>query len=65
MATLERTPVPIRRGSRVVVHEPNIADRYGDVMSVKWSKETGWWVDVRDDEGFVRTHHESLVEQVR
>ncbi len=41
------------RGDRVVVHEQGIRDREGEVLSVKWSFATGWWVEVRYEDGIV------------
>jgi len=51
MKTLTQTDPPMARGDRAQVHEVNIAPWEGEVLSVKWSPQSGWWVDVRQDDG--------------
>lgn len=36
---------------RVRVFEPGIAPWEGTAISIKWSSESGWWLDVRADDG--------------
>lgn len=47
--------MPFSKGDRVVVYgEPDdgSADFTGQVANAKWSRQSGWWVDVvRDDNG--------------
>lgn len=41
----------ISRRDRVRVDEQNIRPWFGTVLSVKPSRKSGWWVDVRRDDG--------------
>lgn len=46
-------PVPFDKGNRVLVRgveEDGSEDFFGQVVSVKWSRQSGWWVDVRRDD---------------
>lgn len=51
MKTLAKTPAPFERGESVLVSEENIRPWHGDVAAVKWSPRSGWWIDVRREEG--------------
>lgn len=48
-------PMPFSKGDRVLVYgEPDDGseDFTGQVVNSKWSRQSGWWVDVvRDDNG--------------
>jgi hypothetical protein len=42
----------LKRGDRVTVYEDGIVPWLGIVNSVKYSKESGWWVDIdREEQG--------------
>ena len=50
MKTLKKTEVPLHRGDEASVRGmPN----YGSmrVWNVKWSHVSGWWLDLRDEDG--------------
>lgn len=51
MKAPERTPAPVARGAEVVVHEDGRRPWAGQVGAVKWSNVSGWWAEVRTDEG--------------
>jgi hypothetical protein len=58
---LERTPEPCVRGQRVTVREANIRPWEGTVAAVKWSHESGWWIDIfRDGGGYWVIHEEAV-----
>ena len=52
----------IPRGARVTAREQGIAPVAGEAIGIKWSHVSGYWVDVRDDDGIVRGYPAELVE---
>jgi hypothetical protein len=52
----EKFECAIPRGAVVVAMELGIPDQHGDAIGIKWSNQTGWWVDVRDEDGIVRSY---------
>ncbi len=49
MTDLERPPIALR--SEVLVEEGGIRPWGGTVLSLKFSATSGWWVEVRRDDG--------------
>lgn len=58
---VEKTPEPCKRGQEILVQEPNIRPWRGTVLSMKWSPVSGWWIDVRREDGGWWIVHEGAV----
>jgi hypothetical protein len=58
---VKKTEPKISPGDRVMVTEEGLTPWEGEVGHVKWSSESGWWVEVRrDDVGTYVMHERSL-----
>ena len=49
------------KGRAVTVVESNARPWRGEAIGEKWSKVSGWWIEVRDDHGLVWSIHEMHV----
>ena len=49
------------KGHKVTVVEVSRRPWQGEAIAEKWSKESGWWVEVRDEDGIVWSVHEMHV----
>jgi hypothetical protein len=49
----------------VKVKEPRRREWRGTAESLKFSKESGWWFDVRNDDGLTWACHEKHVRRVK
>jgi hypothetical protein len=58
-------PAPdLQRGDTVRVSLENIRPWDGVVTAIKPSSESGWWIDVKDEEGWTQQCHVDVVELV-
>lgn len=61
MKPVQDFEVNVPRGAEVIAREAGIPDVAGVAIGIKWSKETGWWIEVRGDDNIVRSYRAEQV----